>query len=93
MSYATTDIGTASYLMCKGFRVQEIRRLPGKAFRCEFIFGPEAAAEADKSFIGGASVDARQLMTEQRSLRGRLRGLRQGGRYNEHDEVYSTYPD
>jgi len=88
MNYTTTDIGTASYLVCKEFHVQEIRRLPGKAFRCEFIFGPEAAAEADRYFTGGANVDARQLMTEQRSLRGRLRGLRQGGRHNEHEEVY-----
>ena len=86
MSYSTTDIGTASYLMCKGFSVQEIRRLPGKAFRCEFIFGPEAAAEADRYFAGGASVDARQLMTEQRSLRGRLRGLRQRGSHNERED-------
>ena len=75
--YVTDDIGLCAYLMCKGYKVQEIRPSPNNPRRSACVFPAEAQDIALEYYQGGTVV-ARDFNRAAVDVNAMFRGVRRG---------------
>ena len=73
--YITDDIGLCAYLMCKGYKVQDIRPSPSNPRRFACVFPGEAEKEMLEYFSGGLVV-ARDFNRAAVDVNAMFRGAR-----------------
>ena len=72
MSYSTSDLNIAAYLMTKGYTLHSLESANGNPRRAVMHFEPAAKAAADDYFTG-AEVPARSYVAMLRELKARIR--------------------